>query len=261
MGVLRSKKNRKLLGWALFAKVFLFVLLYNSTVSAVSKSKVFGFEPPPSTTIIAPRDKVIYLTFDDGPTPPITDKILDILKVKNVNATFFIIGKKIRSNQALLKRMVGEGNGIGLHSYTHDYKKIYSSNDAFICEMSKTDEELLHAIDISAKCIRFPLGSKNHLNKYLYIKLSLKDYRIFDWNARLTDGVHPYCSPEVFYKEAIATAKNRTTVFMLMHCDVHNQNTCKALPKIIDYFKKNRYTFKIIDNDTPEYFFKFKRFD
>lgn len=188
-----------------------------------------------------------------------TDKILDILKEKQVKATFFIIGKKIKIKQDLVRRIDNEGNGIGLHSYTHDYRKIYSSDQAFIDEMNRTSDELYDVIGKTSKCIRFPLGSNKHLTKKLYIKLSEKNYKIYDWNARITDGVNPNQSPDVFYREAISSAKKWSTVFMLMHCDALNINTCKALPRIIDYFKKENYTFKIIDENTPEYYFRFKR--
>jgi peptidoglycan-N-acetylglucosamine deacetylase len=203
--------------------------------------------------------KVIYLTFDDGPISPITDKILDILKEKNVNATFFVIGKKIKIKEQLIRRIYNEGNGIGLHTYTHDYSKIYSSHKAFIDEMDKSSEEIYNILGFRPKIIRFPTGSIGHLNRTLYKKLNEKNYKIYDWNARITDGIHPNKSPEAFYKEAIKTGKKWNTIFMLMHCDAPNINTCKALPRIIDYYKENHYTFQVIDENTPEYFFRFEK--
>ena len=204
-------------------------------------------------------NKVIYLTFDDGPISPITDKILDILKDKKVKATFFVVGKKVKIKEQLIKRIYREGNGIGLHTYTHEYNKIYSSQKAFIDEMDKSAEQIYDVLGIRPKIIRFPTGSIGHLNKTLYKKLNEKSYKIYDWNARITDGIHPNKSPEAFYKEAVKTGKKWHTVFMLMHCDALNLNTCKALPSIIDYYKENNYTFEVIDENTPEYFFRFEK--
>lgn len=204
------------------------------------------------------NDKVIYLTFDDGPSPKITDKILDILKEKNVKATFFIIGDKIKYKQETVRRIHNEGHAIGLHTYTHNYKKIYSSDKAFITEMDETSDEVYNLLGIRPTAIRFPTGSVKHLNKRLYKELKEKKYKIFDWNARITDGVNPNKAPSEFYEEAVKSSKKWSNVFMLMHCDALNSNTCKALPRIIDYFKNNNYTFKIIDDNTPEYFFKSK---
>lgn len=205
------------------------------------------------------NQNVIYLTFDDGPISPVTDNILDVLKAKGVKATFFVIGKKVKIKEDVMKRIYEEGHGIGLHTFTHEYGKIYSSNKAFIDEMDKTSDAIFEVLGIRPTAIRFPTGSIGHLNKSLYLLLTEKNYRIFDWNARITDGVHPNKSPEVFCKEAIKTSKKWKTVFMLMHCDAPNYNTCKALPQIIDYFKENNYQFKVIDDTTEPYFFRFSR--
>jgi peptidoglycan-N-acetylglucosamine deacetylase len=233
--------------------IVLFLLFFiNDRVPTRSNSKL-------ANNYLTDNEKVIYLTFDDGPITPITDKILDILKEKNVNATFFVIGQKVKIKEQLIKRIYNEGNGIGLHTYTHDYNKIYSSHKAFIDEMDKTSDEIYNVLGIRPKIIRFPTGSIGHLNKTLYKKLNEKNYKIYDWNARITDGIHPNKSPEAFYNEAVKTGKKWSTIFMLMHCDALNLNTCKALPRIIDYYKDNNYTFKVIDENTPEYFFRFEK--
>jgi peptidoglycan/xylan/chitin deacetylase (PgdA/CDA1 family) len=86
--------------------------------------------------------KVIYLTFDDGPSA-ITNKVLDILKEKNIKATFFLIGNQIEGFEDTVKRMHKEGHGIGLHTYTHKFKHIYRNNDNFIKEMNDCRNEIL----------------------------------------------------------------------------------------------------------------------
>lgn len=204
-------------------------------------------------------EKTIYLTFDDGPSSPITDRILDVLKEKNVNGTFFVIGNKIRARQKLVERIYEEGNAIGLHTFTHDYGKIYRSHDAFLEELEESSDAIFAVLGIRPKIVRFPTGSKGHLNRALYDKLNERGYKIYDWNARITDGVHPGFTPDKFIKEAAKSGLKWNTVFMLMHCDELNSNTCKALPQIIDFFKDNNYTFKIIDENTPEYFFRFEK--
>ncbi|MDR3587961.1 MAG: polysaccharide deacetylase family protein [Desulfosporosinus sp.] len=65
--------------------------------------------------------KVVALTFDDSPDPAFTEAILDILKQKQVKATFFVIGAKASQNPLILRRMVTEGHEIGNHGYTHNY--------------------------------------------------------------------------------------------------------------------------------------------
>ena len=63
--------------------------------------------------------KVVYLTFDDGPHPPETERVLDVLRERGARATFFLIGSKISGNQAVLRRMLAEGHTLGLHTYSH----------------------------------------------------------------------------------------------------------------------------------------------
>lgn len=76
-----------------------------------------------NSTQIKNDEKIIYLTFDDGPSV-MTDKVLDVLKENDVKATFFIIGNKIKGQEAVVKRIYTEGHSIGLHTYTHTYKNI-----------------------------------------------------------------------------------------------------------------------------------------
>lgn len=203
-----------------------------------------------------PKKKIIYLTFDDGPSSRVTGEILDTLKKKEVKATFFVVGYKIKGREAVIKRIHDEGNGIGLHSYTHDYKKLYRNNESFIKEMEETENEVYRAAGIRTKIIRFPSGSKKHLDKNLAEELQKRGYKVFDWNACASDGINYRIPPERLYNEAIKSSKKWTKVVLLMHCDEMNKNTCEIMPRIIDYFKDNGYEFKIIDNDTPEYHFR-----
>lgn len=63
--------------------------------------------------------KVVYLTFDDGPHPPETERVLDVLRERGARATFFLIGSKVSGNEAVLRRMLEEGHALGLHTYSH----------------------------------------------------------------------------------------------------------------------------------------------
>ena len=64
----------------------------------------------------------VYLTFDDGPEPGRTEKILDVLAERNAKAVFFLIGSKIEGNEALVERMLAEGHRVGIHSWSHSWK-------------------------------------------------------------------------------------------------------------------------------------------
>lgn len=227
------------------------VMYYASPVKALSKD-LFCAE---DITTPSPN-KVIYLTFDDGPSSTVTGKILDVLKEQNVKASFFIIGYKIEGREDLLKRMYNEGHSIGLHTYTHKCGVIYSSENSFLNEMIKTENEVKKVLGFSPKIIRFPTGSKNHLTTSLLEKLHTNEYKIYDWNLSLSDGINYKTSVDKLYNEATRKCVNPNKVFLLAHCDGTNENTCRALPKIIKYYKNCGYEFKAITENTPEYYFR-----
>lgn len=94
------------------------------------------------STFINENKKIIYLTFDDGPSSIVTNNILNILKDQKVKATFFVIGNRIKGSETIIRKIYEEGHSIGLHTYSHKYKQIYASEDAFISEMMKTSVEI-----------------------------------------------------------------------------------------------------------------------
>lgn len=206
-------------------------------------------------------EKVVYLTFDDGPTPKVTEKILDILKQEDVKATFFVVGKEIKQRESILQRMYDEGHSIGLHTYTHNFKEVYRNKDTFINEMEKTldtvNEVLGEELDI--KIIRFPGGSAGRLNENFLKALQAQEYKIFDWNVNLEDGVNPELAPCELLKNAKKCRDKGNRRIILAHCNSKNKSTCSALPAIIAFYKKEGYTFKAIDNETEPYYYKFNK--
>ena len=79
----------------------------------------------------------VYLTFDDGPNRANTEKILDILEREHIRATFFLTGRNVGRYPDVVRRIYQSGHAIGVHSYSHDYKKLYSSPQAYIDELLK----------------------------------------------------------------------------------------------------------------------------
>jgi peptidoglycan/xylan/chitin deacetylase (PgdA/CDA1 family) len=235
-----------------FFKIFLPIYLmlcytlsnYTYTVKASDSSTINNIQ------------KVIYLTFDDGPSKVITNRTLDILKQENVKATFFVVGCKIQGREEVIKRIYNEGHTIGLHTYSHIYKKIYASDANFIEELDKTSMEIKKVIGIEPRLIRFPSGSKKHLSSNLLEKLHEKNYKIYDWNLTLSDGIDYHTPANKLFNEATSKCINPNKIFLLMHCDEVNETTCEVLGKIIQYYKDKGYVFKTITSETPEYHFR-----
>lgn len=209
-----------------------------------------------NNSVVASR-KIVYLTFDDGPSIGVTNKILDILKKYNVKATFFVVGNKIENNKKLVKRIYREGHSIGLHSYSHNYKYIYADQNRFINEMNRTADEVYKVIGVKSKIIRFPGGTYQQLNKEFLQNLHVQGYKLYDWNVDCGDGIYANYSPKEIYKNAITTGAFSNRIILLAHCTSVNLTTVKALPKIITYYKKLGYEFKPITSTTPEFYFDF----
>lgn len=205
-------------------------------------------------------EKVVYITFDDGPAGKVTTDVLDILKKNDVKGTFFLIGSQIKGQEELLKRMVSEGHSLGLHSMTHNRGKLYSSNEGFIKEMLKTQDIIYKATNVNVNILRFPFGCNNNtyrLKKSLVDLLHEKSLKIYDWTVDSGDGENSSASPYTFVKKSKSTAPS---VVLLMHCGYTNKNSVTALQPIIDYYKSNGYTFKGITEDTPEVFHYIKSY-
>lgn len=84
------------------------------------------------TLAFAAAQKQVYLTFDDGPSTVVTNRILDILQKEDVKATFFIVSDRAETRRETLLRIAKEGHTVGVHSASHDYSKIYASDEAFL---------------------------------------------------------------------------------------------------------------------------------
>ena len=199
----------------------------------------------------------IYLTFDDGPSANVTPKILDILKKKNVQATFFILnyGSDLES---VIKREYSEGHTIGIHGYSHDYKQIYKSEEAYMSNLKTLQDKIKKTTGgYVATVTRFPGGSSNTISKFnpgimsKLTKLVLKNgYTYFDWNVSSEDAAGAKSADELYNNVVGRLRKNRANV-VLMHDFTSNQAILQALPRIIDYGLQNGYKFYKITPNTP----------
>lgn len=102
-------------------------------------------------------DRPIYLTFDDGPTPGVTDVVLDLLAEGGHRASFFCVGAQVESYPELARRIVAEGHSIGNHTYTHrDAWKV--SLSAYLDEVIRTDQIIEQTVGVAPRLFRPPYG-------------------------------------------------------------------------------------------------------
>ena len=200
------------------------------------------------------NEKVVYLTFDDGPSEN-TGKILDILKEKNAKATFFVTGNN-QEHDDMIKRAFSEGHSIGLHTYTHDYATVYASEDAYFADLQKISDLVESITGTKSMIIRFPGGSSNTVSaKYVKGLMTTltkavrdKGYQYFDWNCDSTDASGNNVPVEKLVSNATSCTANHVDI--LMHDTDAKDTTVQALPQIIDYYRSQGYTFKGLTVDS-----------
>ena len=200
------------------------------------------------------NNKYIYLTFDDGPSYSVTAKILDILKEENVKATFFVINHNKNLN-SLIIREYDEGHTVGLHSYSHSYKTIYSSIDSYFKDLNLIKEKVDKITGGNANIVRFPGGTSNTIsrryNKGIMTKLTSelnnRRFYYFDWNVESGDASGRTNKNKV-YKNVVNNLRYTHNV-VLMHDFENNYATLNALKDIIKYGKDNGYIFKKLTTD------------
>lgn len=198
--------------------------------------------------------KVVYLTFDDGPSEN-TAKILDILKKYNARGTFFVTGNNKKYNDSL-KRVIDEGSVVALHTYSHDYAEVYASEEAYFDDLKKISDMVKDVTGVESKVIRFPGGSSNTVSrKYcpgLMTRLTKavqeKGYQYFDWNCDSTDASGNHVPVDTLV--ANATSSSAQHINILMHDTSAKSTTVDALPKIIEHYKSQGYSFEPLTVDS-----------
>lgn len=201
---------------------------------------------------ITPAGKTIYLTFDDGPSS-YTNEILNILKEYDIKATFFVVNT---GNDSILKREVNEGHTVALHSYTHNYRTVYSSTDAYFLDLELIRNKVKSVTGVDTNIIRFPGGSSNTVSKSYCPKImsSLvndvqnRGYKYVDWNIDSGD-VTATSSAQIINNIKKSLKGNATNVILMHDTKIYTKN---ALREIIDYGISNGYNFLPITESTPD---------
>jgi peptidoglycan/xylan/chitin deacetylase (PgdA/CDA1 family) len=191
--------------------------------------------------------KVVYLTFDDGPSAN-TEKILDILKKYGVKATFFVTGNGQAHNDMIV-REDEEGHTVGIHTYSHNYAAVYASEDAYWQDLNALSDMVEQLIGKKPMVVRLPGGSSNMVSTQysegIMTKITAElidaGYQYFDWNADSTDASGNNVAVDKIV--ANATACSADVCNILFHDTDAKDTTVEALPQIIQYYKDQGYVF------------------
>ncbi|HXM25084.1 MAG TPA: polysaccharide deacetylase family protein [Chthoniobacterales bacterium] len=176
----------------------------------------------------------IAMTFDDGPSPETTPRLLDILKQRNIKATFFMIGQNAERNPEIVKRILADGHEIGNHSWTHP-QLAKLPDDRVTEEITKTQNAITNASGYTPKLLRPPYGSitgrqKEWIENQFGLSVILWSVDPFDWKR-------PGAS--VIQQRILAGA--RPGAIILSH-DIHKQ-TVDSMPATLDALAAKGFKF------------------
>ena len=189
---------------------------------------------PEYTWCFSSVPKNIYLTFDDGPTPEVTDFVLEELKKYNAKATFFCIGKNVKSHRHLYEKILNEGHSVGNHTFNH-LNGFKTKNTTYI-------ENVVQAsAHIDSNLFRPPYGKlKSSQGK----ALQKKGYKVIMWNV-LSADFDLSVTPERCFRNVLNHATRGSIV--VMHDSIKAQNNVfYTLPRILEHFTNKGYKFKAI---------------
>ncbi|MBL6657959.1 MAG: polysaccharide deacetylase family protein [Flavobacteriales bacterium] len=179
------------------------------------------------------EEKVIYITFDDGPHPELTPFILQELDKHKAKATFFLLGKEVDLYPSLLNDILQKNHSVGNHTYSHLNGWKTKNREYF------SDTDKCHAI-LSSKLFRPPFGRI----KPSQIWRLRKTFKIIMWDV-LSWDFHKAISPKKCFKIIKKKTKNGS-IIVFHENDKAISNVKYCLPKILDYYAKEGYKFRAI---------------
>lgn len=184
----------------------------------------------------------IYLTFDDGPTPEITEWVLEELKKHNVKATFFCIGNNIQKHPELFQKVINEGHVIGNHTYDHmngwkTETKTYLENIR-LCE-KQIQKSLIE--NLQSKIFRPPYGKIKTAQAKIVRRLG---YKIIMWDV-LSADFDQTITPEKCLENVISNVKSGSVI--VFHDSIKASHNLKyALPETLIFLKEKGFLFDVI---------------
>ena len=178
-------------------------------------------------------DRKVYLTFDDGPLPEITEFVLDTLHAYQVKATFFCVGNNVKQHPGIFQRTIAEGHRIGNHTYFH-------KNGWYTPETEYLQDVADAALLINSNLFRPPYGKI----KLKQARAILPHYKIIMWDVISYDWDQSV-SPELCLENV--TTNTRPGSIVVFHDNLKAiRNVKQVLPKYLEFLKLNQFSFEVI---------------
>lgn len=189
---------------------------------------------------IPTEEKVIYLTFDDGPIPDVTEWVLEKLEDVGAKGTFFCIGDNLQKHPDIFAKLIAGGHSIGNHTFNH--LKGWNTEDEVYWE---NVAQCRDALPIQTNLFRPPYGRI----KLSQAKPLLKDYHIVMWDV-LTGDFEKYLSPERCLEKTLQHTRSGSIV--VLHDSLKAwRNMSYVLPRMLDYYSNLGYRFEALPQEVP----------
>lgn len=194
--------------------------------------------------------RVCCLTFDDGPSAN-TDRILEILDRYGVKATFFVVGTSASStaNQERMRQIVAAGHTIAMHSWSHNYSKVYASVESFLEEFNRLYQWIYEVTGVYPSVFRFPGGSINSYDRGVYqeiiAEMTRRGFVYYDWNASAQDATRTPRAASAIAADCLKGV-GKDLVVVLAHDSSPRSTTVDALPAVIEGYQAAGYTFSAL---------------
>lgn len=197
------------------------------------------------------EEGTIYFTFDDGPSQ-YTYSFLEYLKKHNVKATWFVVPSREQWNMDALKAIADQGHTIGVHSYTHDYKKIYASVEAYLEDFHEAWSIIREATGQTPQLFRFAGGSNNDFNvdtrDAIIKEMTRRGFRFYDWNV--DSGDVDGATWQDMYNSIPRDCRNLKRPIILMHDSAGTKNALYVFEDVLKLLIGEGYKFDALQNDT-----------
>lgn len=203
--------------------------------------------------------KTVYLTFDDGPSSVNTEKVLEILNSNGVRGNFFVVGKNAVRYKDRLEKLREYEMGIYPHCNVHNYKQIYTNEDAYFYDLNSCSKNLQNILgeEYHFNFVRLPGGATNEVSNYTIKNNILKDLNkkginYIDWNVDSGDAEAVSVSANKLKNNFKRNCGRYKVEVVLMHDTDAKDTTVSTLQELINTYKSKGYEFKCLDEMTPE---------
>ncbi len=187
------------------------------------------------------NEKVVYLTFDDGPTPQITDWVLQQLQQYNAKATFFCIGKNIEEQPEIFQRLLELGNAIGNHTHNH-INGWRSSKNTYLDNIEICENAIGDLVNQKQKYFRPPYGKISPAQATAVLQ---KGYKIVMWDV-LSADFDQAITPKKCLQNVLKSVDSGS-IIIFHDSEKAYQNLQYALPKVLQFLQDNNYECQLLD--------------